>query len=275
MSVLSFPSTGRTLTLINRTNGRIGVLGTMLGPYGTKVLSLRKVQGHPTYMSQLQALVHAGKLQVQLTSDILNEDDVKYLDAPLTGEIWLTRDVFTNPAAEDVNGIKTSFAAPAVATNYSGTALNGVVGAGELDYARNITITGTAGALEALTGKTMVITGVDMDGQALSESIAVTARAGGESGTDAGVHAFARVTNIYVPADISATPGSYEIGFGVKFGLSRPIVQGGLLKEFTDNAVPATAATLVLSPTALPNGTVTFFTAPNGTHDYVVFYIPG
>jgi hypothetical protein len=247
----------------------------MLGPFGTKVMSLRKVQGHPTYMSQLQALVHAGKIQVQMTSDILAEEDVKYLDAPLTGEVWLTRDIFTNPAAADVNGIKVSFAAPAAITNYSGTDLDGVVGAGELDFARNITVTGTAGALEALTGKTMVFTGVDRDGQAISESLVVAARAGGESGTDAGVHAFKRISNIYVPADASGTPGSYEIGFGTKLGLSRPLTQGGLLKEFTDNAAPGGPATLVLSPTAMPNGTVEFFTAPNAAHDYVVYYIPG
>jgi hypothetical protein len=247
----------------------------MLGPFGTKIMPLRKVQGHPTYMSQLQALVHAGKIQVQLTSDILAEDDVKYLDAPLTGEVWLTRDIFTNPALADVNAIKVSFAAPAVATSYNGVTLDGVVGAGELDFARNITVTGTAGALEALTQKTMVFTGVDRDGQAMSESLVVTARAGGASGTDAGIHSFKRISNIYVPADISATPGSYEIGFGVKLGLSRPLTQGGLVKEFTDNATPGGAATVVLSPTAMPNGSVQFNTAPDGTHDYVVYFIPG
>jgi hypothetical protein len=226
-------------------------------------------------MSQLQALVHAGKLQVQLTSDILGEDDVKYLDAPLTGEVWLTRDIFTNPLTADVDAIKTSFATLAAAYTYSGTDLNGVVGAGEMDFARNITVTGTAGALEALEAKTMTFTGVDRDGQVLQENLAISARLGGTSGTDVGIHSFHRISSIYIPGDASGTPGSYEIGFGVKFGLSRPLTQGGLMREFTNDAAPGGAATVVFSPTALPNGSVQFNAAPNDTNDYVVYYIPG
>jgi len=275
MSVLSFPATGRTATIINRTGSVIGVCGTTIGPYGTKTVSLRKIYGHPSYHSELQALVAASppKIQVQLSLDILDVSDLEKLDAPLSGDIWLTRQIWTDPVASDVDAFKTSFTAPAADTTYSGSALNGATGQGEVDFARNFTITGTTGTGEALESKVITVTGTDMDDQALQEQITTTVLGASASATDEGKHAFKTITSVAVPADSSGSPGAYEFGFGEVFGLSRPLTQGGLIKEFTDNAVPGGAATVVLNPTALPNGSVDFNTSPNGAHDYVVYFI--
>lgn len=275
MSVLSFPATGRTLTVINRTGGVIGAAGTTIGPYGTKVVSLRKIYGHPSYHSELQSLVSLGKIQVQLSLDILDVNDLDKLDAPLSGDIWLTRQIFTDPVASDVDAFKTSFTAPAADTTYSGSDLDGATGQGEVDYARNFTVTGTTGVGEALESKVITVNGTDMDDQALQEQITTTVLGASASATDEGKHAFKTITSVAVPADASGSPGAYEFGFGEVFGLSRPLTQGGLIKEFTDNAVPGVAATVVLSPTALPNGSVDFDTSPNGVHDYVVYFIAG
>ena len=275
MSTLSFPATGRTLTLINRTSRVLGVAGTTIGPNGTKTISLRKVHGHPTYMSTMEALIRTGSLQVQLTQDVLSATDMGQLDAPLSGDLWLARDIFTNPATADVDAIKASFTAPAADTAYSGSDLDGAIGAGDLDFARNITIKGTCGVGEALDGGDAIVTGTDADGQAMTEVITLSAVVASANATDEGAYAFKTVTSVMIPADASGSPGAYEIGFGNKFGLSKPLSQGGLLQETTDNAIPGTGATVVLSATALPNGTVAFNTDPNGVHDYIVYYIPG
>jgi len=275
MATLSFPSTGRLLTLINRTGQVLGVVGTTIGPFGTKTVPLRRIQGHPTHMSKLETLIRNGDVQASVTQDILDANDVSKLDAPLSGEIWLTRQVFTDPVAADVDAIKTSFTAPAADTTYSGAQLDGVVGAGELDYARNIVITGTTGGSEALDGGTAVVYGVDTNGQPIQENFTLGAIGASTSDTATGVQAFAKVTAVLIPADASGTPGAYEVGFGDLLGLIRPLSQGGLLAEFEDNAVPGTPGTIVLSGTSAPNGTYSPDSSPDGSLDFIVYFIAG
>jgi len=273
MATLVFPQTGRTVTITNRTGKVLGVLGTTVGPFGTKSINLRKLLGHPTYMSSLETLITNGDVSAQVVGDVISSEDASKLDAPLSGELWLTRQVWNNPVAADVDAIKTSFTAPAADTTYSGSQLDGIVGAGELDYARNIVITGTTGGGEALDGGTAIVTGIDIDNQPIQENFTLGAIGASTSDTQTGVKAFKQVTSVLIPGDASGTPGSYEIGSGTVFGLVRPLTQGALIQEATDNAVPGTGATVVLAATAEPNGSVDFNTAPNGAHDYIVYYI--
>lgn len=273
MATLVFPNTGRTLTITNRTGKVLGAVGTTIGPFGTKSVPLRRLLGHPTYMTSLEALINNGDVSAQVVGDVLSASDAGVLDAPLSGDLWLTRQIWTAPVGSDADAIKTSFTAPAAATTYSGTLLDGVSGPGEFDYARSITVTGTTGVGEALEAKTAVINGIDIDGQAIQVNLALTVLGASATVTDETAAAFKQVNSIYIPGDASGSPGAYEFGFGVKLGLMRPLTQGGLMQETTDNAVPGTAATVVLAATALPNGTVEFNTAPNGVHNYIAYYI--
>ena len=275
MTRLSFPSTGRLLMVINRTNHILGVAGTTIEAFGTKAISLRKIQGHPTNMSQLETLIQQGSISAAVTNDIISANDAKQLDAPLSGEIWLSRQIWTDPPAADVAAFKTSFSAPIADTVYAAVDFDGVVGDDDLDYARNITFTGTTGGIEALDAKVAVLTGIDIDGQPIRENLPLSALGGGSVVTDIGIHSFRRLTNVLIPADTNGSPGAYEIGFGDKMGLDRPLMQGGILKEFTDNAAPAAPAAVVFAPTALPNGTVVFDAAPDGAKDFIVYYIAG
>jgi hypothetical protein len=273
MATLVFPNSGRMLTITNRTGKILGVVGTTVGPYNTKTVPLRKLLGHPTYMSSLETLIANGDVTAQVVGDVLSAQDAAVLDAPLSGDLWLTRQIWTAPLALDVDAIKTSFTAPAAATTYSGTQLDGVTGPGEFDYARTVTIIGTTGVGEALEAKTAVINGLDLDGQAMQVNLALTVLGASDTATDETAAAFKQINSIYIPADASGSPGAYEIGFGKKLGLMRPLTQGGLIQETTDNAVPGTAATVVLAATGLPNGTVEFDTDPNGAHNYIVYFI--
>lgn len=273
MATLVFPNTGRMLTITNRTGKILGVLGTTVGPYNTKTVPLRKMLGHPTYMSSLETLIANGEITAQVIGDVLSSDDASKLDAPLSGELWVSRQIWTNPVAADVDAIKTSFTAPAADTTYSGTDLDGATGTGEFDYARTVTVKGTTGGGEALDGGTAVIHGLDIDDQPMSVNLTLAAIGENLTTEAETTAAFKQITSVLIPADASGSPGAYEIGFGVKLGLMRPLTQGGLLQETTDNAVPATPATVVLAGSAAPNGTVEFDTAPDGAHDYIVYFI--
>jgi hypothetical protein len=275
MSTLVFPSTGRTLTITNRRGRVLGVLGTTIGPFGTKSVAMRKLLGHPTYMSSLEALIAHGDVSAQVVGDVLSADDASKLDAPLSGELWLTRQIWTNPVGADVDSVKLSFTAPAANTTYSGVQLDGATGGGEFDYARTVTVKGTTGGGEALDGGTAVINGLDMDGQPLQVNLTLGAIGAGTSVTNETTAAFKQVTSVAIPADASGSPGAYEIGFGVKLGLMRPLTQGNLIQETTDNAVPVVKATAALASAAAPNGTVSFNTTPDGAHDYIVYFIAG
>jgi hypothetical protein len=269
------PATGRTVSITNLTRSSIGVAGTVIGPYKTKTISLRYIEGHPTHATKLATLVSARKARVTYNSDALSTAETRTLDAPISAELRAVRDVFTNVLTVDPNAVKTAFAAPAVATTYSGTALNGVFGTLPFDYARNVTIRTVTGGGEATVEKIFVVTGLDLYGQPLIESITVAARGAGEDVTTQGTSCFKSVTSIYVPADASGAPGDHEVGFGKVLGLSKSLTQGGLLGEFYDNAVPGVAGTVALAAAAAPFGSYTPNDTPNDAHDWVIMYIPG
>jgi hypothetical protein len=265
---------GRLLALVNRTSRSLGAAGKVIPPGRMREVPLSVVQGNGHYMDELNAHAEGGRLSITLDGSPLFQAQSAVLDAPIGGDFQATREVWNDLEAADDDAIKTTFTAPAADTTYSGTDLDGVTGPGEMVPPRNVVITGTTGVGEALDGGTAVVIGEDVDGTLRTENFTLGAIGASTSDVATGVTAFKRIVSVTMPADASGSPGDYEIGFGVKIGLSRKMEQGALLKEFTDNAVPGTAATVVLSGTSEPNGTVQFDTAPNGTHDYILAYVP-
>jgi len=125
---------------------------------------------------------------------------------------------FTNVPVADVDAIKTSIASSASPVSYSGAALNGVIGAGAISPPRNITITTTTHAdIDAVV---VVVTGTDINGDALTENITLT---DGGGVTDAGLKAFASVEQVDIPAQ-GGTGGALTIGFGARIGLGKPLL---------------------------------------------------
>jgi hypothetical protein len=266
----------KTISVSNTSQQIVGALGTTFSPGSTKSIELGTLLGRSDHRDELAGHVDAGRLAVSLDGDLLSGNEVRLLDAPKPSELGIIREVFTDVATADQDGIVASFVAPAVETTLSGTDLDGAVGGTVMDPPRNVTIYGAAAGGEALEEKDIVVTGVNADGQTVSETITAAARAATENGTDAGAVAFKQVVSILVPADASGSPGDYEIGFGTVMGLKAPLVKGGLLSEHVDNAVPGTAGTVVLSGTSAPNGTYApnSAVAPNGSRDYVIVYLP-
>ncbi len=138
-------------------------------------------------------------------------------------------DKWSDVALSDVDAIKTSIASVAADTTYTGATLNGVVGVGTMSPPRNIIITSTSHTdIDAVN---CVVTGRDLDGQVVTDTIAITNNG---SATDVGTTAFAKVTSIFMPAH-TGTAGAFQFGFGNAIGLSRPVASvaglSSLIKE--------------------------------------------
>jgi hypothetical protein len=191
-------------------------------------------------------------------------EDVKNTFAPMAA---ITVEEFTNPPAADTDAFKTSIATSTSAQSYSGAALNGVVGGAALSPPRNVTV--TASDSSASYAGSVTFTGVDINGKAISEAVAISNNA-----TAVGAKAFAKVTKIDVPAQVD-TSGALQFGFGVKMGLGKKIVsRAGLVGAVREIAVGAvvTNGTFVAAATGLPNGTYAPNTAQDGVRDYAVYY---
>lgn len=193
------------------------------------------------------------------------------LESELSDLVALTVEQWDNVATSDVDAIKASVASAASEQTYTGTDLDGVVGEGTMSPPRNIIITTSTHAdIDAVD---VVITGLDIDGNAITETITLT-DGGGQ--TETGAKAFASVTSIVVPAQ-GGTGGALEFGFGTIIGLSKTLTTragaGAILAatEAGTYAAPA-AGTIAVAGTGAPHGTYDPSAAPNGTNDYAVWY---
>lgn len=187
--------------------------------------------------------------------------------------ITTASDAWVNPAAASANAILTTTAGPNNTT--SNPTLNGALASGgvaTIPHARNVVITVThASAVVALSG---VITGTDIRGNAITESWAVTA--GTTSKTFTGKKGFKTVTNVSVIASSDASSDSIVIGTGVVFGLSQRLVEAGaVVKEVVDGSVVTNGTFVGTSVAAADDafGTYSPNTAPDGAHDYTVYYL--
>jgi hypothetical protein len=130
---------------------------------------------------------------------------------------------------------------------------------------RNLVITG--GGTTAQCPTSALVTGLDGNGRAQTETIALTA------GSGTGVKGWSSVTSVAFTGG-TGTAGTEEIGTGVVIGLKEyPKARTGAttaqppISELEDGAAVGTAGTV-----DTVNHTYTPHDAPNGTHKYAVYY---
>lgn len=182
----------------------------------------------------------------------------------------VVHDTFTNPAAVATTGISASHtgASGAGTTNMTigGTLASG--GVVTLSPARNVVITVThATAVVAMSG---TITGTDAFGRAQTEDWSVAAT--GTTKTFTGTKGFATVTSITETVAADASANTVIAGTGSVLLLSAMCSVAKILAEVVDGSVVTTGA-ITAGEDGVSNGTYTPATAPNGTHDYAVWYI--
>ncbi len=191
------------------------------------------------------------------------------ISSDLSANAGMAVDEFTDEPVADVDAIVTSFATSASIQVLAGAALDGVVGAAEMDAPRNITITSDAQVDHDAVD--VVIDGTDINNDVVQDTITKT---DGGNTTDVGTVAFKTVTKITIPAEAGAG-GLQEIGFGPVMGLSKPLVsRAGLEAVIQEIAIGAvvTTGTFVDAATTAPNGTYAPSAAQDGSNDYAAYY---
>lgn len=179
-------------------------------------------------------------------------------------------DEFTNPAAADADAFMTAanLVSAATAQTFLVASFNGAGHtAGALPYARNITFVFDAHTDWDAT--TVVVTGLDILGHAISEDFACAS-----SASLTGVKAFKSVTSVAVPAQTGAG-GTATMGFGALLGFSLPCYtrQGKPhIVNIVEAGVRVVTGTFATAAVGLPHGTYSAANAPDGSRDYVVTY---
>ncbi len=178
---------------------------------------------------------------------------------------------FDAPAAASTTAMQAATATVVAGITYTTAAGGGLtdLSATTLEVAaRNVTFT-TAGTTPAHAPASALITGFDAAGLAQTETVtpAVTAA------TVSGVTGWSKITSIAFGA-AGGTDATVSVGFGSVIGLknvAKPRTGATTaqppFREYVDGALPATAGTIdTVNKTYTPNA------APNGTHQYAVFY---
>lgn len=180
---------------------------------------------------------------------------------------------FVDVLAKDADGYSVSHAGAGAAgtTNMTLGGARTVAGVGVATHPRNVVITVTHGsAVVAMSG---VITGLDLNGNNLSEAWAVTA--GTTSKTFTGKKAFKKITGITEVVAADASANSIVAGDGDVLGLTAACSCVSAVKEVAAGSV-VTNGTFVNASTAStddPRGTYAPNSIPNGTNDYEVWYL--
>lgn len=178
-------------------------------------------------------------------------------------------DEFTNPAAAATAGLQAATASQVADQTVLAAAMLAPGLAALAAYPRNVTFTVAGGtAAEAPTSADIV--GTDIDGNALLETVAITASAG----TYSGLKAFKTLTSITKKGG-TGTGATVAMGFGQVFGLSNTIKdragRRAVLQEVAVGVV-VTTGTFATPTTSPPYGSYSPATAPDAARDYAVTY---
>ena len=185
--------------------------------------------------------------------------------APIATESYLAL------AAASTTSIKTAVASIVAPTTYLAAALTGSIGAGVISPPRNITI--TTGGTTANAPASCLITGLDIQGNVMTESIVPSTSAA----TVVGAKCFAYVTSIALGAS-GGTAATVAFGTGAVVGLASKIAvlatSPAVVNEMVDG-VRVLTGTFATPAVSAPFGSYAPATAPNASHNYVIHYQVG
>lgn len=191
------------------------------------------------------------------------------LEAALLPVVAVTVDEFTNPAAPAAAGLHAATATTVAVQTVLTAALEAAGKTALAAYPRNVTFT-TAGDTPADAPANGVVTGTDINDDPLTETITVAQTAT----ISQGAKCFKTITSIvFAPGD--GTDATVAIGFGKKFGLSKPVkFRAGTTRPIQEIAAGAvvTTGTLANATTSPPNGSYSPSTDPDASNDYAVYY---
>ena len=137
------------------------------------------------------------------------------------------------------------------------------------DVPRNITILPGGTTADVAAGN-VVVTGVDSDGDLISETLALTAN---QSVATVGNKAFAKINSISFPIGDSPFGANLDVGFGDKLGLNKCLDGAGFfIKGIVDGAA-LTGETVAANATGLSDNTVTPNPVANGSRKFTLLFV--
>ena len=176
----------------------------------------------------------------------------------------------TNPAASSNVGLLAATASTVAVQTYLKAQLLGAGIAVLNSYPRRVTFT-TGGATRADAPASATITGLDGAGQVITETVSI----GQTATTVSSVKFFSDITSIVYTAGDGAS-ATVSIGWGAAIGFKRkPMLRNAAvaaLVEFTDGVPSGTRGTYITPASGGTYGGVTFNTAPDGVHDYTIWF---
>jgi hypothetical protein len=134
---------------------------------------------------------------------------------------------------------------------------------GQPDVARNVTVKGN----DANVSGDVVIDGLDFEGNAITETIALDA-----ANLVAGNKAFAEITLITLPAYDTADTERVRVGLGAKIGLPVRLSRNTVIAAFLDNVREGTAPTVAVDAAAIESNTATLNSALDGSAVIIDLY---
>jgi len=172
-------------------------------------------------------------------------------DEFLTNKGYIRRNAFTAPlAANSTSLLNTASLDGSTKTTF----------VAQPDMARNISLVASG-----VTTANVVINGTDIRGAVITETIALN---GGSAVYT--LNAFLTVTSIVLPT-VAAT--NVNVGISTALGLDRKMTENGVFLATVDAAADSALPTVTVSGTSVSLNKVTFATAPNATHNYVVYFV--
>lgn len=138
------------------------------------------------------------------------------------------------------------------------------------DYARNLVVTPGGTTADVAAGN-VVINGIDIQGNVISESFAFTAD---QSTAVTGNKAFKTITSIVIPAEDSPFGATWSVGFGTKLGLYGCLSGAGWYWKGLVDGADLTGSTVAANATGVSQNTVIPNPAPNGSRDFDLLFYP-
>jgi hypothetical protein len=210
------------------------------------------------------------KIAKVISHDVANATAAsRYIDVAVHESGSFVVDELTDPLASAAAGLLDATATTVAPQTILAAALKAPGLAELLARPRNVTFT-TAGGTPAHAPADVLITGTDIHGDVLTETVTLAQTATIAEGNKA----FRTIVSIAYAAGDGAS-ATISIGFGNKFGLSRKAkTRAGAVMRGTEISAGSvvTNGTLAVATTGAPNGTYTPNTVPNGSNDYAIAY---
>jgi len=137
------------------------------------------------------------------------------------------------------------------------------------DVARNLVLT-TGGTTADIKAGNVIVTGLNSDGQEISETFILTDDL---NGSVVGELAFLKVLSVSIPAGQSPFGGTIDLGIGTKIGLPKCLDGSGFFIKGLVDGIALPSQVVSWGPDTLEDNTVVPNPLPNGSRKFTFLFV--